>query len=169
MAIKTTGIDHIHVLVASLDEFLDLFDRLFESEHTIQSEIESVQGFNSTLRFRNAASTPFLDVFEPASDDGIFARELSRNGAGLSVLSFGVEDIDAAAAHAESCGLRVVSRLGFPGVMSQVQFHPDDTFGFQLEFVQYKPGADERIADIQRRKAAGEPVAGLRVRETGKR
>ena len=49
MAIKTTGVDHIHVLVPSLDRFLELFDRLFESEHTMQSEIESVQGFNSTL------------------------------------------------------------------------------------------------------------------------
>ena len=78
MAIKTTGIDHIHVLVPSLDGFLDLFDRLFESEHTTQSEIESVHGFNSTLRFHGATSTPFLDVFEPASDDGIVARVSSR-------------------------------------------------------------------------------------------
>ena len=166
MAIKTTGIDHIHVLVPSLDGFLDLFDRLFESEHTMQSEIESVQGFNSTLHFHGATSTPFLDVFEPASDDGIVGRELSRNGPGLSVLSFGVEDIEGSTAHAESCGLRVVSRLGFPGVMSQVQFHPADTFGFQLEFVEYEPGAEERIAEIQRRKAAGEPVEGLRARES---
>ena len=64
MAIKTTGVDHIHVLVPSLDSFLELFDRLFESEHTMQSEVESVQGFNSTLRFHDATSTPFLDVFE---------------------------------------------------------------------------------------------------------
>ena len=76
MAMKTAGVDHIHVLVPSLDRFLDLFDRLFESEHTMQSEIESVQGFNSTLRFHGATSTPFLDVFEPATEDGIVAREL---------------------------------------------------------------------------------------------
>jgi hypothetical protein len=40
------------------------------------------------------------------------------------------------------------------------------TFGFQLELVEYEPGAQERIADIQRRKAAGEAVEGLRVRGT---
>jgi hypothetical protein len=165
MAIKTTGIDHIHVLVTDLDAVLDLFSRLFDSEHTLQSEIESVQGFNSTVRFNGATASPFLDVFEPASDHGVIARELARNGAGLSVLSFGVENIEAATAHAVSCGLRVVSRLGFPGIMAQVQFDPADTFGFQLEFVEYEPGAEQRIEEIQRRKAAGEPLAGLRVRK----
>ena len=168
MAIKTTGVDHIHVLVPSLDSFLELFDRLFESEHTMQSEVESVQDKGKLLAPFSIAQcgVQFLDVFEPATEDGIVARELSRNGAGLSVLSFGVEDIEGSTAHAESCGLRVVSRLGFPGVMSQVQFHPADTFGFQLEFVEYEPGAEERIAEIQRRKAAGEPVEGLRARES---
>ena len=84
MAIKTTGVDHIHVLVPSLDSFLELFDRLFESEHTMQSEVESVQGFNSTLRFHDATSTPFLDVFEPATEDGIVARMSSREMARAS-------------------------------------------------------------------------------------
>ena len=165
MAIRTTGIDHIHVLVSDLNAFADLFGRLFEVEQNQQSEIESVQAFNSAMRFTGASTSPYLDVFEPSTPDGPVGRDLQRRGDGVAVLSFGVEDLDAATAHAEACGLRVVSRLGFPGVMSQVQFHPADTFGFQLEFVTYEPDAAERIAEIQRRKATGEPVEGLRVRE----
>ena len=155
------------MLVPSLDGFLDLFDRLFESEHTMQSEIESVEGFNSTLRFHGATSTPFLDVFEPATDDGIVARELSRKRPGPPRSSPSASrTLRVRLRTPNRRGLRVVSRLGFPGVMSQVQFHPADTFGFQLEFVEYEPGAEERIAEIQRRKAAGEPVEGLRARES---
>jgi methylmalonyl-CoA/ethylmalonyl-CoA epimerase len=164
MAIKTTGLDHVHVFVRDLDGFLTLFGRLFDSEQTMQSEIESIGAFNSTLRFSGATSSPFLDLFEPASEDGPVARALERRGEGVTVLSFGVDDLESSIAHAEACGLRVVSRIGFPGVMAQVQFDPADTFGFQLELVQYEPGAEERIAEIQRKKAAGEPVEGLRVR-----
>ena len=162
--IRTTGLDHIHIVVQDLHSFLELLGRLFESEQTLQSEIESIGAFNSQVRFPGGALAPYLDVFEPSSEDSLLGRSFARTGEGVTVLSFGVDDLDQATAHAETCGLRVVSRIGFPGVMSQVQFHPADTFGFQLEFVQYEPDAAERIAEIQRRKAAGEGADGLRVR-----
>jgi catechol 2,3-dioxygenase-like lactoylglutathione lyase family enzyme len=164
MAIRTTGLDHIHVFARDLDGLLKLFGRLFECEYTQQSEIESVEAYNSTMRFTGATSSPYLDLFQPSTETGHAALSFKRMGEGVAVLSFGVEDLEAAAAHAESCGLRVVSRYGFPGVMSQVQFDPADTFGFQLELVQYEPDAPERIAEIQRKKAAGEAVDGLRLR-----
>lgn len=166
MAIKTSGLDHVHVYVEDLTGFVELFERLFECDATLQSEIESIGSFNSSVRFAGAASSPFLDVFAPSEPGGAAAQVIQRRGEGVAILSFRVEDLDTAAAHAATCGLREVSRIGFPGVMRQVQFHPADTHGFQLELVEYEPGAEERIAEIQRRKAAGEPVEGLRPRPT---
>jgi len=162
--IRTTGLDHVHIVVRDLDGLLDLLGRLFVSEQTLQSEIASIGAFNAQVRFPASSSSPYLDLFEPSSDDGLLGKSLARTGEGVTILSFGVDDLEHAEAHATSCGLRVISRIGFPGVMSQVQFHPADTFGFQLEFVQYEPDAEACIAEIQRRKAAGEGVDGLRVR-----
>jgi hypothetical protein len=169
MAIRTSGLDHIHINVRDLTGFMDLFDRLFEGAHTVHSEIESIEAFNATFRFSDATSSPFLDVFEAAGGQGPVARTVELRGEGVAILSFRVDDIDTAAAHAVDCGVREVSRIGFPGVMKQVQFHPADTFGFQLELVEYLPGYEEHIAEIQRKKAAGEAVEGLRVRDEGER
>ena len=166
MAIRTTGIDHMHINVRSIDGFLELFGRLFELDSTMVSLVESIGAYNTTVRLRGVSSDqPFLDVFEPARPGCAVSRHIERRGEGVAILSFGVDDIDAAADHAATCGLREVSRIGFPGVMKQVQFNPADTFGFMLELVQYEPGHEAAIAEIQRAKAAGEPVPGLSVRD----
>lgn len=164
MKIKTSGLDHVHVYVNDLTGLLELLDKLFECEQTQQSEIGSVGAYQSTVSFPGGGAPTFLDLFEPSDDTGITAKTVQRSGEGIGVLSFRVEDIDAAAEHAVSCGLREISRVGFPGVVHQVQFHPADTPGFMIEFVEYEEGAEEKMAEIQRRKASGEHVDGLKVR-----
>ncbi|MDY0065634.1 MAG: VOC family protein [Steroidobacteraceae bacterium] len=162
MAIKTSGIDHIHLNIPSLDRFLDLMTRLFEFEPGASALIHSIRARNASMRLTGApAGQLFLDVFEPASPDSPVAQHMKERGASVSYISFRVDDIEEAAAHAARCGLREVSRVGFPGLMKQVQFDTMDVLGFHLELVEYAPGHEAAIKEIQRRLAAGEPVEGL--------
>ena len=163
--IRTSGLDHVHVVVRDVDGFGDLMTRLFECTRTMPSEILGLDAINTSVRFGGMVRPCFLDVFEPTGGVGPVAGLLEARGPGVSILSFGVDDLDAAAEHAQTCGLRELSRVGFPGVMKQVQFDPDSSFGVMLEFVEYEPDADETIAEIQRRKTLGLPVEGLGMRQ----
>jgi hypothetical protein len=162
--IRTTGLDHIHVNVRDLTAFVDLFDRLFGTGQAAQVEVEAVAAFNATVRFSPEAPSTFLDVFEPVGEQGPVAEAIRRHDECVTILSFRVEDLDQAADHAISCGLREVSRVGFPGVMKQIQFHPADTPGFQVEFVEYEAGHELYLSAIKQRMDAAEDVPGLRFR-----
>lgn len=162
MAIKTSGIDHIHLNIPSLDRFLDVMTKLFEFEPGRASLVHSILAYNASMRLADAPDgQPFLDVFEPASPDSGVAHHMKERGTSVSYISFRVDDIEEAAAHAAQCGLYEVSRVGFPGLMKQVQFDTMDLLGFHLELVEYAPGHRAAIAEIQRRLAAGESVEGL--------
>ncbi len=166
MAIKTHGIDHIHLNVRDMDQFRRLMKALFEIDASRFMHIDSIHAFNAVVRVAPAdAGQPFLDVFEPARANSPVARHIETHGQGVSYISFRVDNIEEAAKHAAACGLREVSRVGFPGVEKQVQFDTKDLVGFNLEFVEWEPGHEQAIAEIQRRLAAGERVEGISFSE----
>ena len=136
--------------------------QLFDLDATRIAHVDSILADNASMRLTGAdAGQPFLDVFEPASPESFVSHHMQQRGEGVSYISFRVENLEAAEAHARSCGLREVSRLGFPGIMKQVQYDTMDILGFHLELVEYAPGHEAGIKEIQRRLAAGEPVDGL--------
>lgn len=162
MAIKTSGIDHIHLNIPSMDRFRDVMKQLFDLDATRIAQVDSILAYNSSIRLIGAdAGQPFLDVFEPASPQSPVSQHMQQRGEGVSYISFRVENLEEAAAHAARCGLREVSRLGFPGIMRQVQYDTINVLGFHLELVEYAPGHEAGIKEIQRRLAAGEHVEGL--------
>ncbi len=143
MPVPTSGIDHVHLNVEDIFAATALFTSILDCEHNIPLYIDSIQAFNSM-------STLMLDVFQPREPEGIAARQMAAfGGAGLTTVSFLVSDIDSATAHIESCGVPILSRIGFPGVEKQTQFRPRDCFGMVLELVQYEPTHDEVIARIK--------------------
>ncbi len=162
MAIKTFGIDHIHVNVRSMDRFRDLMKQLFDLDATRIGHIDSIQADNATVRLRGTgAGQPFLDVFESGNPRSPINRLVEKRGPCVSFISFRVENIEEAAAHATRCGLQEISRVGFAGVEKQVQYNTMELLGFNLEFVEHESGYAAAIEDIQRRLAAGEPVDGI--------
>ncbi|MFN8626710.1 MAG: VOC family protein [Candidatus Binatia bacterium] len=162
MAIKTSGIDHIHVNIPSMDKFRDVMKQLFDLDATRIAHVDGILAYNSSMRLNGAdAGQPFLDVFEPARPQSPVAEFMRQHREGVSYISFRVDDLDEAATHAARCGLREVSRMGFPGIMKQVQYDTMEVLGFHLELVEYAPDAEAGIKEIQRRLTAGEPVAGL--------
>jgi len=147
MRVATSGIDHVHLNVEDIHRATDLFTTILECEHNIPLYIDSIQALNSM-------STLMLDVFEPQEAEGIAARQMARfGGPGPTTLSFEVQDIEAATAHIEACGVSVLSKIGYPGVEIQTQFKPKDCFGMVLELVQYEPTHDAVIAEIKAKQA----------------
>ncbi|MBK8992744.1 MAG: hypothetical protein IPM40_14200 [Gammaproteobacteria bacterium] len=85
---------------------------------------------------------------------------MEKRGPCVSFISFRVENIEEAAAHAARCGLQEISRVGLP--VSRSRFSTTRwAAGFNLESVEHEPGYAAAIEDIQRRLAAGEPVDGI--------
>ena len=148
MPVETSGIDHVHLNVADIALAIERFTALLECEHNIPLYIDSIQALNSM-------NTLGLDVFEPKESEGIAARQMARfGGPGLTTVSLHVEDLDSATAHIESCGVPILSQIGFPGVERQTQFRPRDCHGMVLELVQYVPGHEAVVAEIKARQAA---------------
>ncbi len=165
MAIKTSGIDHIHFNVRHMKRFLEIMGGLFDIDATKVGHLQPLDLYNSVVHLAGAdAGQPFLDIFQPASETSPVARVINKRGEGVSFISFRVENIEAAAEHAAKCGLREISRIGFQGE-KQVQFDTIDTLGFMLEFVEYEPDFDAQLVELKRRLTAGETVDGLRYVE----
>lgn len=164
MTIKTSGIDHIHFNVNHLNKFRDLMEKLFGADITPVAHLAPLAFYNSCISFPGSEQAPFMDVFQAADDSGPVARQIARHGQGVSVVAFRVEDIDQAAQHARSCGLREVSREGYRG-MHQVQFDTHEALGFMLELVAYDANFEEQLDDIKAHLRNGETVDGLRYVE----
>lgn len=161
MTIKTYGIDHIHFNVRKMKRFLEIMEQLFGPDITPINNLQQFGFYNACVNFDKVnEAQAFLDVFQPATDDGFVANHIRKHGQGISFIAFRVDDLDAAAAHAAQCGLREMSRDGYRG-MKQVQFDTMDELGFYLEFVAYEPGFHAELEQIKQRMRNGETVDGL--------
>lgn len=161
MTIKTSGIDHIHFNIRNIKRFLEIMQQLFGPDITPINQLQPLGFYNASVTFdpTNAAQA-FLDVFQSATDDSFVANHIRNHGQGVSFVSFRVDDLEGAAAHAAKCGLREISRDGYRG-MKQVQFDTMDELGFYLEFVSYEPGFHAELEEIKKRMRKGETVDGL--------
>ena len=141
--VQTSGIDHIHLNVDQIDSAIALFTGLFDCTHNIPLYIDSIDGINSMNSLR-------VDVIAPVSEDGYFAKMMEKmGGEGVSAVSFYVDDIDDATARIEARGIKVRSKLGYPGIELQTQFSAADCFGMSIELVYLYPDAEEKIAAIK--------------------
>jgi predicted enzyme related to lactoylglutathione lyase len=143
LKVQTSGIDHIHLNVNHIDQAIELFTGLFDCRHNIPLHIDSIDGINSMNTLR-------VDVIAPASKGGFFARNMAKmGGEGLSAVSFYVDDIDEATRRIEATGIKAISKIGYPGIERQTQFHAKDCFGMSIELVYLYPDAEKKIAAIK--------------------
>ena len=161
MTIKTSGIDHVHFNVHRLKRFREIMTQLFGAEMTPVGLLEPFGFYNSCVYFEGPDTKVFMDVFQPAEESSVVGQHLNDRGQGVSFVAFRVDDLEQAAQHASSCGLREVSRDGYRG-MKQGQFDTFADLGFNLEFVEYEPHFHEELEKIKERCRRGETVDGLR-------
>ena len=127
---KLERINHIAINVRELGKAERFFTDLLGTE------------FSSSAVFREldlrSSIEPFgVELVEPLTPDGPTANAIEKRGEGVSLISFKVESVQKAIEEMKSRGIRQVGMVDRPKMKAAV-FHPKDTYGVMIEFVEYK-------------------------------
>ena len=130
----TTGLDHIGVAVAKLDESVPLYRDLLGLPLLYHDEVE-------TDRVKVAVfdlGKGHLELLEPTSEDSPIAKFIDKRGPGLHHVALRATDCAAALDALKQVGVRLIDeqpRTGAGG--AQIGFvHPKATGGILLELCQ---------------------------------
>jgi len=126
-------VDHVHVYVEDLSKAVALFTSLTGHEFSAPVATDEIQA-------RSSINALGLDVIQPTSPDSPIARAIQRRGEGVHAVALRTASIEAGIARAQSAGLKLISQIGYEGVLKQAQFHPRDSFGVMVEFVERLTG-----------------------------
>ena len=129
-----TGIHHVGIAVADLDDSIDLYRSALGAEllHRARSDRDGLEAaFMST-------GAGEVELLSPTTEDSPVGKFLARRGPGLHHVAYGVTDIAKALDEARGAGLELIDpepRMGMHGAM--IAFvHPKTMGGVLTEFVQ---------------------------------
>jgi len=129
-----TGIHHVGIAVADLDESIELYRSVLGAElvHRARSDKDGIEAaFLST-------GAGEVELMSATTEDSPVGKFLARRGPGLHHVAYGVSDIAKALDDARSAGLELIDaapRLGMHGAM--IAFvHPKAMGGVLTELVQ---------------------------------
>jgi len=136
-----TRIDHVGIAVPDLDDAIALYGRAFGAV-SVHEEVNEEQGVREAM-LAVGDSGSFIQLLAPLRPDSPIGKFLDRSGPGIQQVAYGVDDIEAAAAHIRAAGLRLLydsPKTGTAG--SKVNFvHPKDAGGVLIELVQSGDGS----------------------------
>lgn len=132
-----TGVDHVGIAVADLDEAITWYaDTLgLIATHT---ETNEEQGVREAMLSAPGDTGAAIQLLAPLRPDSAIGKFIDRNGPGIQQLAYRVSDIDAACAALREKGVRLLypePRRGTAG--SRINFvHPRDAGGVLVELVE---------------------------------
>ena len=130
MRMHVEKIDHVAINVRDLAKaekfFADLLGAEFSSSAVFQE-----------LDLRSSINPLGIELVEPLTSDGPTAKAIGHRGEGVSLLSFKVSSVQEAMAEMKSRGIRLVGMIDRPKMKAAI-FHPKDTYGIMIEFIEYK-------------------------------
>ena len=129
-------LDHVGIAVRSIDEALSFYRDALGLEVTTTEDVASQQ---VRAHFVPVGETA-LELLEATSADSPVARFTERRGPGLHHITLRVDDLDAALAHLDGRGVRLIDRKPRPGAEgSRVAFvHPSSAHGVLVELKEEK-------------------------------
>lgn len=131
-----TGVDHVGIAVADLDEAIAFYTERFGFQ-VLHEESNPEQGVREAMVGVGDAGV-CLQLLAPLGPDSTIARFLDRAGPGLQQLAYRVTDIEAAMTAVRDQGMRLLydePRRGTAG--SRINFvHPKDAGGVLVELVE---------------------------------
>lgn len=129
-------IDHLGIAVRSLDAAIPLYRDVLGLAFEGTDEVEE-QG--ARVAFFRAGET-LIELLEPTRADSPIGKFLEKRGEGIHHIAMATDDIEAARAHAEAQGLRLLSDAPLDGAHGKlITFvHPKDTNGVLVEFCMRK-------------------------------
>lgn len=126
-------LDHVGVVVASLDQAIPVFERLTRA---VASRPERVDAQGVEVVFLGEGPGK-LELLAPLSDASPVARFLARRGPGLHHLAYRVAGIEAAMAELRAAGFEPIDGKPRQGAHGRVAFfHPRSTGGVLIELVE---------------------------------
>ena len=133
-----TGVDHIGIAVAKIEDALPFWRDLLGLELT---GIEVVPSEKVRVAFLRAGSAR-IELLEPTSPDSPIAKALEKRGPGIHHVALAVDDVAARMAALKKAGCPALDEAPRPGAEgSKVTFlHPKHAGGVLVELVQPAPG-----------------------------
>jgi methylmalonyl-CoA/ethylmalonyl-CoA epimerase len=127
-------VDHVAIVVKSLDEALKLYDNLFGAK---PSKIETIpqQGVRAALLPMDEGGE--IELLEPIDPQSGIAKFLEGHGEGIHHICLEVENVDQELSTLAEKGVQLIDKKGRPGLAGKVGFlHPKSTKGVLIELAQ---------------------------------
>jgi len=106
-----TKINHIGIAVRSFDDAISLYRDTLTLDFM---GVEEVEEYLVRVAFFRIGESK-IELLEPASKASFLWDFLQRNGPGIHHIAYEVTDIEAAIAHLEAAGARMIDRKPRPG------------------------------------------------------
>ena len=126
-------VDHIGILVSSIDEATRLYQDCFGLE---VDKIETIteQGVKAAVLSLGQGTN--LELLEPLPDSNM-AKVLEKRGEGLHHITFEVDDVDKEIGRLSERGIDLIDKKARPGFEGMVAFiHPKSIRGVLVELCQ---------------------------------
>lgn len=131
---KVLNLDHVAIAVNDLDAAIDGYRDRYNVEPLYREKVEG-QGVEEAMI---PVGGSFIQLLEPLGPETPVGKFLSKQGEGLHHVAYGVVSIEAALAHLEESGARLIDtepRVGGRG--ARIAFvHPGDLAGTLIELVE---------------------------------
>jgi len=127
-------VDHVAIVVKSLDEALALYDNLFGAK---PSKIETIpqQGVKAALLPMDEGGE--IELLEPIDPQSGIAKFLEGHGEGIHHIGLEVENVDQELSTLAEKGVQLIDKQGRSGLAGKVGFlHPKSTKGVLIELAQ---------------------------------
>jgi methylmalonyl-CoA/ethylmalonyl-CoA epimerase len=136
-------IDHVAVVVRSIDEALPRYRELFGLESSDGVRPVAAQGVRICFLPTGPAPAARLELIEPTGPNSGVARFLDSRGEGLHHVCFGTTTLVQELARLESAGAELVDHVPRPGAEGSVAFiHPRTLNGVLWELLERGPPED---------------------------
>lgn len=134
-------IDHVAVVVRSIDESLLRYEALFGLVPTEPPRVVATQGVKLCFLPTGPAPAARLELIEPVDPESGVARFLASRGEGLHHVCFGTTDLPAELARLADAGAELIDQAPRPGAEGPVAFvHPRTLDGVLWELLQLETG-----------------------------
>jgi len=132
---KVEHLDHIHIAIKDIDKAAELFERLLGIKFCKEGVIEKLG-----LKWRIAIIGGVgIELLQGISKDDEITKFVEKRGEGVQAISFKVTNLKEEVDEMKAMGIWPVVNVDLP-LLREVEFHPKDTHGVQIELAEYKPG-----------------------------
>jgi methylmalonyl-CoA/ethylmalonyl-CoA epimerase len=126
-------VDHIGILVSSIDEAIRLYRDCFEAK---VDKVETLPERGVKAAILSLGQGANLELLEPLPNSNI-AKVLEKRGEGLHHVTFEVDDVDRELSHLSERGIELIDKKARPGLEGMVAFvHPKSLRGVLVELCQ---------------------------------